>query len=225
MDSASLKFFLEKHPARVLKNEDGSFNGQVVTCPVRLCFVALEKPKQKDNGKAVYQITGLIPAGADITPIKQAAGMCAAEKWGDKWQPLAKNGSLKMPVKSQDANATGANKSGKKYQGFEAGAFYFDAQRSTEADRPVLVDRNLQPLDVKEFYSGCWAIVKLRPFAWETATNMGVSFGIQLIQKLADDDRFASEGNATDGMSAIVEHGATSASSAATTNVGSATYW
>lgn len=202
MDPTSLKFFIGKYPFRELLDKDGKPSGHFITGPVRLSFANLAKPKVKDSGGTVYSAALLVPKGVDLTVAKKVAAAAAIEKFGpDKARELISSGALIMPIKPQDKLAEG-------YKGFEAGAFYFDAQRSEKADPPKMFDGQMQPLSLDESYSGMWAIVKLRAFYWEKSGKRGVSFGLTSLQKLADDEKFESN-NAADGFG-VVEHGGAS---------------
>jgi hypothetical protein len=46
--------------------------------------------------------------------------------------------------------------------------------------------------DETEVYSGAWYRAQVRAFAYENAGNKGVSFGLQNVQKLRDDDPLGS---------------------------------
>lgn len=228
MTPAYLKQLQASRPFKAVTDADGGFTGHVITGPVRLSFVYLEKPKEKKSGgkvKFVYAFTGLIPPGTDVAPAKAVIQAVGTEKW-PKFIDMARRGALVLPIKSQDANARGENKSGKAYKGFEVGGLFFDAQRSVEVDPPVMVGPDLQPLAAKEFYSGCWAIVKLRAFYWEGEQQNGISFGVDSLIKVADDDKLGGEGgNALDGMDAIVAHGATNGTGKPADVGNSATDW
>jgi hypothetical protein len=63
---------------------------------------------------------------------------------------------------------------------------YFTA--SSKA-KPGVVDADVSPImEQSEVYSGCYARVSLRAFAFSNSGNKGVSFGLGNVQKLADGD-------------------------------------
>lgn len=224
-----LKKLMAERPFKAVRADDGSLTGHVISCPVRLAFTYLEKPKAKSNkpdAKLVYSFTGLIPKGADLSPLKEVVSFIGRGKWA-KFDEMAARGAIKLPVKLQDANATGQNTSGKVYKGFEVGAYFFDAQRSVEVDPPVMAGPDLQPISAKEFYSGAWAIVKLRAFAWEGDQTRGVSFGVDSLVKVANGEKLGGEGQgALDGMDAIATYGGAVNGAATPANVGnSANGW
>ena len=64
---------------------------------------------------------------------------------------------------------------------------------ANEDRRPGLVDAKLQDIiDDTDVYSGAWYRAQVRAFAYDTAGNKGVSFGLQNVQKLRDDDPLGS---------------------------------
>lgn len=188
MDQKTLSDLMTKYPCAVLSDEEGQ---TAISCVVRLAFVHVaEKHRPKDStAEPTYNLCALLPAGADTSALKQIA-MAAWNK-----SPSAKTrGAPKfLPVKPQAANA-------EKYEGFGMGELYFDAKTKN----PVKIfDAQMKDLPVDAIYSGCWARVKVRAYAYDKAGNWGVGFGLQAIQKIADDEKFAGGGNASDGFEAV----------------------
>ena len=54
--------------------------------------------------------------------------------------------------------------------------------------------RDMQPAKPSDIYPGCWAIVTLRPYTFDTPKKKGVSFGLQNVMKLCDDERLGGGG-------------------------------
>lgn len=188
MDQKTLEDLVRKYPCSVQTDDEGQ---TAITCVVRLAFVHVaEKHRPKDStNEPTYNLVGLIPAGVDTSALKQIV-MAAWEK-----SAFAKTrGKPKfVPVKSQAERAD-------KYEGFGMGEIYFDAK--TKNTVPCF-DAQMNPLPVDQIYSGCWARVKVRSYAYDKAGNWGVGFGLQAVQKIADDDKFAGGGNATDGFEPV----------------------
>lgn len=169
---------------------DGVIQQRWLTCPVRLAFVALDKPKANEQGKESFGATLLFLPDADLTVLKAAVREAALGKFGAKIAPT----SLRLPFRDQ------GEKSGS-YQGFTAGALYFNA---TSQMRPVVFGATMDPIDAATAaYSGMIARVKLSCYAYDKAGNRGVSFGLVAVQKLADGERFGGGGNAEDGFGAL----------------------
>ena len=52
--------------------------------------------------------------------------------------------------------------------------------------------------DNGELYAGCWVLATIRAFPNKHPTNLGPRFGLQGVQKFADDEPFTSRGNPAD---------------------------
>src|SRR5690606_15555514 len=65
-----------------------------------------------------------------------------------------------------------------------AGHWVFNASAST---KPGIVDRELNEiLDADQIYSGMYARVSVNCFPYKNKGNVGVSFGLNHVQKIAD---------------------------------------
>jgi hypothetical protein len=151
----------------------------ILTPEFRAGFVGLFKasaPKEDPNGKKKYSIRAIFMPGADLTPMKKEAEAAAVEKWGANIpktmrSPFRKNEELENPVPGIPDDAI---------------VMTFSAN---EDRRPGLVDANLQDIiDDAQVYSGAWFRAQVRAFAYEAKGNKGVSFGLQNVQKLRDDE-------------------------------------
>lgn len=151
----------------------------IITPEFRAGFVGLFKasaPRENPNGAKKYSIRAIFMPGTDLTPMKQQAAAAATEKWGANVpktmrSPFRKNEELDNPVVGIPDDAI---------------VMTFSAN---EDRRPGLVDANLQDMiDDSAVYSGAWFRAQVRAFAYEASGNKGVSFGLQNVQKLRDDD-------------------------------------
>jgi hypothetical protein len=188
MDQKTLADFMTKFPCAVLPDDEGQ---TAISCVVRLAFVHVaEKHRPKDsNNEPTYNLVGLLPAGADTSALKQIA----LTAWNKSPYAKTRGNPKFLPVKPQAANA-------EKYEGFGMGELYFDAKTKNAVK---VFDAQMKDLPVDAIYSGCWARVKVRAYAYDKAGNWGVGFGLQAVQKIADDEKFAGGGNASDGFEAI----------------------
>jgi hypothetical protein len=189
MDKAKLAALLARHPVKVLKN------GNIRTCPVRLSFPHFSKPqkfKREDGSEdAKYGCALLFPLDADIGLINKAAGEIMAEAFGAGWQERVKAGKLHWPILDQGKQT---RDDGSLLDGYTAGAKLI---RVNSGERPNLVDGNLEAIEPKHFYPGCWVLATIRGYAWGTAKDAkkrGASFGLQNVQFLANDDRLGGGG-------------------------------
>lgn len=151
----------------------------VITPEFRASFVGLFKataPKENPNGAKKYSMRAIFMPGTDMSVLKAQAAQAATEKWGNNVpktlrSPFRLNEELDNPVPGVPDDAI---------------VMTFSAN---EDRRPGLVDANLQDIiDDSEVYSGAWFRAQVRAFAYETSGNKGVSFGLQNVQKLRDDE-------------------------------------
>lgn len=191
MDANHLKYLLNAYPCVRLTDAAGGFIDRWITCPVRIAFPSLDKPRTNDqSGKQQYQATLLFPVGADVSVLRDAVREMAAAKFGPAVNPT----SLRMPLRSQDDRA-------EKYAGFEKGGVFLN---TSSQYAPVVIGPNgdeIAATDQSQVYAGIWARVKLTCYAYDQSGNRGVSFGIVSLQKVADDTKFATAGGSpTDGF-------------------------
>ncbi len=162
------------------------FEGKKVMTPrFRCAFARVFEPEAFAEGQQeLYSVTMLFPKGeSDISEMKKIAVEAKKDKWGNK--PPKK---LKTPFKNGDAEEYSD------YDGYEN----MIVVRCTSKWKPGIVDRKLQNItDESEFYSGCWARATVQAFAYDNI-GKGVSFALQNLQKLDDDDPFAGKAKAED---------------------------
>lgn len=161
-------------------------SGNIRTCEVRLAYANLLKPRANNQGgKPKFGVAALFPKGADLKLLYDAVEAAGRDKFGDKYNALDKAGKLKSPFKDQGSNV---DDEGELRDGFNKGCVYISTT-ANEDRRPPVVGSDLSPLvDLNEVYSGMWARLSIRAFAYDTDGNRGVSFGLRAVQKIADDD-------------------------------------
>lgn len=154
--------------------------GNFMTCPVRISFPNLYKPKKGDeSGKEKYSLNLLFPAGADLSLLKKAAGDTARGKWPNAGQQGGP--SLHSPFRDQGERS---------YDGYVPGAVFLSCYG--ERQPPVVDIRGVPIIESdgdKKAYPGAWALVAIRPFAFDAKMKKGVSFGLQSVMVIADDVR------------------------------------
>ena len=150
----------------------------------RAAFISIFKATASKNpdgtvGKAKYSIRAMFPPTTDLTALKNQAQAVAFDKWGDKIpkalrSPFRTNGELENPVEGLGKN------------GDDWVVMTFSAN---EDRRPGIVDASVQDIiDEQDVYSGAWYRAQVRAFAYDNAGNKGVSFGLQNVQKVKDDE-------------------------------------
>ena len=151
----------------------------VITPEFRAGYVGLFKasaPKDDPNGKKKYSIRALFPPNTDLSELKGEAQKAATEKWGSAIpkalrSPFRTNGELETPVAGVPED------------------WIVMSFTANEDRRPGIVDANLQDvIDESVVYSGAWYRAEVRAFAYEARGNKGVSFGVQNVQKMRNDE-------------------------------------
>jgi hypothetical protein len=170
LSKEQLKKLMAKFPVKLL--ETGNYR----TCPVRLSYPDIWEPSKGEDGyKSTYGATLLFPLGADLSLLNEAVAKAAHAKFGKDWQDQ----ELKLPFRDQGVK--------KNKTGYVKGAKFF---RATSEQQPGILGPDGKPLTNRsKLYPGCWAIATVRPFAFSNKSN-GVSFGLQNIAIIADDEPF-----------------------------------
>ncbi len=167
---------------------------QVVTGPVRLSYANIMRPKQRANddgspGEPEYSVMILIPK-TDKTTISaiRRAQKAALEEGVARGKfpggaPKAWHDTLR------DGDEEGETEE------LEGMMFMNVSSRS----KPGVVDSRVQPiLDETEVYSGMWARVAIGGFSYNAKGKKGVSFGLNHVQKVRDDERLDGNTRAED---------------------------
>ena len=161
---------------------------KVKTPIFRVVFPHVFTPQANLQGKLKYSITMLFPNSTNLDELKTAAQNAAVNKWGQKI-PASLRSPFRMGEEKKD-----------KYPCF-AGCVFINA---TSNQKPGVVDGNVMPImDQSEFYSGCYAIATLNAFAYSQAGNMGVSFGLNNLQKIKDGEPLAGTSRPEDDFKSI----------------------
>lgn len=154
---------------------------KVITPKFRASFVKVWKPEAFEEGQdAKYSITMMFPEGTDLSGLKSAAKAAKDDKWGNK--PPKK---LVTPFK--DGNEMDREE-----------CEDMIVVRASSKHQPGIVglDPRVPITDETVFYSGCWARASLQAFAYDyKGMKKGVSFALNNVQKLRDDEAFSGGGS------------------------------
>jgi len=153
----------------------------LITPEFRAAFISVFRATSMKNAdgsvnKPKFSIRAAFPPTAKLDALKKEAEMAAREKWGDKIpktlrSPFRTNEELENPIVGIGDD------------------WIIMSFSANEDRRPGIVDSKLQDIiDDADVYSGAWYRAQVRAFAYENAGNKGVSFGLQNVQKLRDDD-------------------------------------
>ncbi len=172
---------------------------RVTTPKAILSYPHLFKPvKAEGDTEEKYSVSLVFPAGSDLAAMKAAAIAAGIEKFGDKFEPLLREGKLRMPFRTDVAD-----------KGYPEGATFVNARNKQKPgvvhayngadNKPALLT------DESLIYPGCFARAVLVAFGYDTKGNKGVSFSLQNIQHLGDGPRLDSRKNARDDFDAVEE--------------------
>ena len=168
---------------------DTARSEKIITPRARLSFPNLLQPRSYNGGALKYSCTLIFPAGTDITVLQNAAGNVALEQWPKGLPP-----NLRNPFR--DAR----EKEG--IDGYNAGDIFISC---SSLNPPGIVGPDARtPLTTrKDIYPGCWVVASVVAFAYDTKGNKGVSFGLNNIQKVADDTPLGSFSRPEDDFEAV----------------------
>lgn len=173
---------------------------KVLTGKVRLSFVHIFQPRQMPGSTdAKYQATLLIPKSDKETLNKiksaiEAARLNSAGLFNGKIPA-----SLKNTLKDGDAPKEDGSEMGAECKGH----YVITVSSKT---KPIIVDRqNNEIIDSTEVYSGCYARCEINFFAYKSNGNMGITAGLNGVQKLADGEPLGGRGSAATMFGAPIE--------------------
>lgn len=161
----------------------------------RAAFASVFAKREYENGDKKFELTFLFPRTgkdkADLSAMKKAAEEAAVAKWGADKIPKG----LVSPFRDGDDV---------EWDGFAD----HDFVRVSTLYRPKVINREgVELMTDEEFYSGCWAYATINAYAYEKKGNKGVSFGLQNILFIRDDEKFSGNSKAEEDFSDLIEEG------------------
>lgn len=181
-----LKELKQKYPASFRDNNPNSITA--TTGIFRASYPNLFKARKNDqNGKMQYGICALFEKADDMKVLQAIELNACKKKWGEDKTKWPKN--FRRPFKDQGDVLKKREEDGKpKPDGYEAGAVYLNL---TTEDPPGVAGLDGSPMaDSSEFYPGCYARAIITASAYDMPQNKGVSFYLNLVQKVADGKPF-----------------------------------
>lgn len=159
-----------KKPDWIPQNPDRP--GRIITPVSRCSFVKVFKADEDGN----YSIVQMFPKETtDMTDIEGAIEHVLQESY------KGKKAGIHMPIRDGDDPKDTYSE----YDGFEG----MWIVRSKTSFPPGVVDKQLQDIiDPSEFYSGAWARCSITCYAYENSGNKGISFALNNVQKIKDDE-------------------------------------
>lgn len=157
--------------------------GKVVTQEVRLSYLNVYEPKAHEEGDKPKYSTAIIIDKDDkktLNAIKKAVKEVIAEKKDSVFGGKTKG--LKTPLRDGDEE-----REEPEYEG----TMFLNA---SSFQRPILLDEDKDPIidERDKLYSGCYARVSLRLYAFNNKGNKGVAVGLNAVMKMRDGEPLGS---------------------------------
>ncbi len=168
-------------------------NPNKVIIPCRFSYLHCWEPDSVNGSEPKYSVSAIIPKSdtATVSAIKAAienAKKDSVSKWGGKIPP-----NLKLPLRDGDID--------RPEDEAYAGCYFLNAN-SRQA--PQVVDRNVKPiLDQSEVYSGCYGVISVTFYGYNSNGNRGIAAGLGNIQKLRDGESLGGRANAAEEFESV----------------------
>lgn len=173
-------------------------NETIVTNKVRISYEHLTQPYANQPGQEPkFSAALLIPKSDTVTiqKINAAIQQTITDGINDKWGGVR---PPQPPIPIHDGD--GLKQNGEPY-GEECKGHW--VMTASSKQRPEVVDINLNPiLDASQIYSGMYARVSIRFFAYNTAGKRGIGCGLGNVQKLEDGEPLGGKTSAADDFGA-----------------------
>jgi hypothetical protein len=160
----------------------------IITPRFRACYISVFRAvsmKQKDGtmSKAKFSVRAAFPPNTNLSELKKEAQAATVEKYGDKIpksfrSPFRKNEELDNPVVGIGDD-------------WIIMTFSANEDRRPGVVNGMVRDAQGRPTDIDDdskVYAGGWFVAQVRAFCYENAGNKGVSFGLQNLMLVKDDD-------------------------------------
>lgn len=164
-----------------MKNYAKKFTDTDIRVNCRLSYAHLFHPRSMDGGDPKYQLTLLVDkddtvACKMIREAEEAAKKLFVEKFGrvtGKLKSVVYDGDEDFPDDANCENKLVIRSSSKNQPGLKV------------LDSGILTDA----LDESEIYSGCYGVVEINFFPYNSASSRGISAGLNNVLKLEDGER------------------------------------
>ena len=166
---------------------------KVVTGLVRLSYVYVWEPKAQKDGSLKYSVQLIIPKSDTKTlkAINDAVDTVIEQNkafLGDR--PRA---GLKLPLRDGDAERP-------KDSAYKD-CFFMNVSSKLA---PQVVDKDVNPIiDKEDVYSGCYGRVSMTIFPYNTDGGIGVTGGLNNVQKVKDGEPLGAHSSAADDFDAF----------------------
>lgn len=178
-------------PQRRIDPATNNWNGDILTGPVRLSFFGdslfeLPKPKPGQQSEPKFETHALFTPLTDFAIFYEEYYKMCAKEFPEYWNGSQYAG-LQSPFRDQAEKL--------KYAGFTPGCTFM---KLSSRYAPNVVDNRMNPIvDRKKVYPGIWAVCAVNVYAGGKSNAMhkkGVSFGLQSVMIIGDDEKFGGAG-------------------------------
>ena len=161
-------------------------------CRVSFAQSLFKARSQNDDGsKPKFGCTLIFPKTCNRASLEGALKQVIIDEWGEKGLERAKAGLIKSPFLDGAGKEARNKKTGELHPGFGLDVFFIRVQ---SLNQPAVFDK-MTPGTEATVYSGCYGKAVINAFSWHDDRNGdGVSFGIQMFQKLQDGERIGGSG-------------------------------
>lgn len=166
----------------------------------------IDKKTGKPQGEAKYSVALVWPEGTDLTELQNEVVTVAVERFGPGAVAKLKSGALKNPLRSSADDV--AEKKYPKGSTFTNARSAMKPQGAFPWKEPGKDTAAIVPDDrMKDvFYPGAKVRATLTAFAYDTAGNRGVSFGLGNLQLIdGTTPRWAGRADAVDEFAPLME--------------------
>jgi hypothetical protein len=165
------------------------FKLEVLSPEFRISFPKLFTPEKILNtGEPKYSMQMLFDKSIDLINLKKAVAQVAAEEYGANWKSLPK---FHLPFRDGDELALEKPEGKGEYL---KGNIVATATANIKFPPQIVNTKKVEILDESEVYGGCYCRAVLQVYPFDFAGKKGVTFGIQLVQKLRDAEKLAGGG-------------------------------
>lgn len=186
--------------ASMSKQPRPDFDTKIITPVFRLSFpnIWVARPNELKNGELQYSIVMLFDkkaAATELKAMKELAGKVATFRFG------ANTKGLRSPFRDGDTDTNRAGDLRKDNNPVISGMIYINAWSK---NKPGVVNAKAEIImDQDEVYGGCYCKAQLNCYAYDTAGNRGVSFGLLHVQKIKDGDPFGNRSRPEDAFGPV----------------------
>lgn len=153
-----------------------ALNTKVITGKVRLSYAHIWDTYSHDGGDEKFSVSILIPKNDKKTIAKVNQAIENATKNGKAKFGGKIPANLKTPMRDGDIDKSDIE---------EYENCYF--VNCTSKTRPGIVDKGRNPImDQEEVFSGCYAIISINMYPFNSNGNKGIAAGLNNIMKVAD---------------------------------------